>query len=190
MNNEFSTLVKCKQCDKDFFKRNCQIKKSSNNFCSRNCAAVYNNKVAHKKKLKTIYCIKCKNEIERKTWKDRRRSYCKECFEETLLDLDKVTLGELKDRRKYQKSSQLRDIARKIYNKSNLPKKCLNCSYDYHFEVCHIKAIKDFDLDTTISEVNHIDNLIGLCRNCHWEFDHGKLSLKYIINLKQKYNKV
>jgi hypothetical protein len=23
--------------------------------------------------------------------------------------------------------------------------------------------------------VNSLDNLVGLCPNCHWEFDHGLL---------------
>jgi hypothetical protein len=25
--------------------------------------------------------------------------------------------------------------------------------------------------------VNSLDNLVGLCPNCHWEFDHGLLQL-------------
>jgi predicted HNH restriction endonuclease len=25
--------------------------------------------------------------------------------------------------------------------------------------------------------VNALDNLVGLCPNCHWEFDHGLLQL-------------
>jgi predicted restriction endonuclease len=25
--------------------------------------------------------------------------------------------------------------------------------------------------------VNSLDNLLGLCPNCHWEFDHGLLRL-------------
>jgi hypothetical protein len=34
-----------------------------------------------------------------------------------------------------------------------------------------------FPLDTPISVVNSLDNLVGLCPNCHWEFDHGLLQL-------------
>ena len=36
-------LVKCKQCNKDFLKESNQIKKHPNHFCSRSCAATYNN---------------------------------------------------------------------------------------------------------------------------------------------------
>lgn len=40
--------VSCKQCSKLFLKKNSEIKRSKNNFCSRSCAAKYNN--THKKK--------------------------------------------------------------------------------------------------------------------------------------------
>ena len=36
--------VECKNCNKDFIKRSCQMKKSANNFCSKSCAATFNNK--------------------------------------------------------------------------------------------------------------------------------------------------
>jgi predicted restriction endonuclease len=59
--------------------------------------------------------------------------------------------------------------------KSDKPKKCSNCSYDKHYEVCHIKDVKHFPEESFLSEVNQIDNLISYCRNCHWEFDNGLL---------------
>lgn len=62
------------------------------------------------------------------------------------------------------------------------PKVCQNCGYDKYIEICHIKAIKDFAPDELVSVVNHIDNLLSLCRNCHHEFDHGILSLSQIQN--------
>ena len=34
-----------------------------------------------------------------------------------------------------------------------------------------------FDKDTTLNEINDINNLMALCRNCHWEFDNGLISL-------------
>ena len=40
--------VNCKQCNKKFIKTYSQIKKSPNNFCTRSCAATYNN--THKTK--------------------------------------------------------------------------------------------------------------------------------------------
>lgn len=54
---------------------------------------------------------------------------------------------------------------------------CRNCGYDKHTEVCHRKAISDFDLSTPASVVNDKNNLIRLCPNCHWEFDNGLLDI-------------
>ena len=50
--------------------------------------------------------------------------------------------------------------------------------------MCHIKAIKDFDDNTTLGEVNDPKNIVVLCPNHHWEFDNDKLSLSDIPLLK------
>ena len=46
---------------------------------------------------------------------------------------------------------------------------CANCGYDKHVELCHINDVADFSDDVPLSVVNSIDNIIQLCRNCHWE---------------------
>jgi hypothetical protein len=58
-----------------------------------------------------------------------------------------------------------------------LPKRCVNCGYDKHIEVCHRRALTSYPLDTPIAIVNDLSNLVGLCPNCHWELDHGLLQL-------------
>jgi len=58
---------------------------------------------------------------------------------------------------------------------------CKNCKYDKHVEVCHIIPISEFNDDAYIWEINSPNNLIALCPNCHWEFDHGILDIKNII---------
>lgn len=45
-----------------------------------------------------------------------------------------------------------------------------------HFDVCHIKPIGSFDDDTLVAEINDLTNLVPLCKNHHWEMDHGLLS--------------
>src|SRR5579885_737344 len=50
---------------------------------------------------------------------------------------------------------------------------CQGCGYDKHVEMCHIKGIATFDLDTPLGIVNDEKNVVILCRNCHWELDHG-----------------
>jgi len=53
---------------------------------------------------------------------------------------------------------------------------CAVCGYDLHVEVCHIKDIKWYPDDTLVAVINHLDNLVALCKNHHWEFDSGHLS--------------
>ena len=55
-------------------------------------------------------------------------------------------------------------------------KKCV-CGYSKHIEICHIKAISKFSRQSKIKEINALDNLVALCPNCHWEFDHGLLKI-------------
>jgi len=43
-NQKTSKLVKCDNCGTEFMKKPNQINKSKNNFCSRSCNAIYNNK--------------------------------------------------------------------------------------------------------------------------------------------------
>lgn len=49
---------------------------------------------------------------------------------------------------------------------------CKKCGYNKHIEVAHIKPVNSFPKDSTLEEINHPDNLLPLCPNCHWEFDH------------------
>lgn len=63
--------------------------------------------------------------------------------------------------------------ARRVFSLSDKPKECLICGYNKHYEVCHVKAIADYDNTITIEEINNIDNLVALCRNHHWEYDNG-----------------
>ena len=68
----------------------------------------------------------------------------------------------------------------RTYSKYFYPTKCMICDYDKHYEVCHVKDLKDFTREETIYEVNNKTNLIHLCPNCHWEFDHNQLDIQKI----------
>jgi 5-methylcytosine-specific restriction endonuclease McrA len=141
-------------------------------FCSSSCAAKFNN-VQHPKRFLEGLCISCGKPIP------RRDTYCSDC-NPYKVDWSAVTLGEIKARRKYQKYTQVREHARRLYISSkNTSDKCCLCGYDKHLEVCHIKPIYTFDDSTPISVVNSLNNLIGLCPNCHWELDHGLISLDF-----------
>ena len=90
------------------------------------------------------------------------------------------TKGELfKDRKTWQSArSAIRKIAWKTYMTHNPSPSCAVCGYDKHVEVAHIKSVAEFDDSATVKEINSIDNLIGLCPNHHWEYDHGLLKLE------------
>ena len=154
-------MAKCKNCGKST---------SNPNFCSRSCSAKTTNKIPKRKK-KVSYCISCG--IETLFF---RRKYCNQCNPMNR-DWSTITYGEATEKRKYQKNSRIRNLARKVYKQSDKPQCCLVCNYTSHFEVCHIKAIASFPDTATISEINNIDNLIALCPNHHWELDHNNLVL-------------
>lgn len=152
---------------------NCGKETKNPKFCSRNCAASYNNS---RRKKKKYYCIKCGKYIYT-GFNTSQRKLCDDC-NPSIIDWSKYTYGDLLKRRKYQAHSHIRELARKTYDKSNKPKYCANCGYNKHFEVCHIYPIEKHNLDTPISVINDIHNLIGLCPNCHWELDNGLLECK------------
>lgn len=68
----------------------------------------------------------------------------------------------------------LRMKARKVL--SGIPNRCQVCQYSPYVEVCHIKPISEFPLSALESEINAPNNLVKLCRNCHFEFDNGYMS--------------
>lgn len=84
--------------------------------------------------------------------------------------------------------SNIRNHAQKTLIRSGIEQKCLLCGYDKHIEVAHIKAVSDFNNSVIIAEINNIKNLVPLCPNHHWEFDHNCLSEEDLQRIKE-YNK-
>lgn len=155
------TTVNCKQCNIEFSKRNKEITKSPNHFCTMSCAAKFNNAI----KPKIIKVIK---EIKPKKQKG--------------LATDIKTKKELFDTAlNWQAArSTIQKRARDTFYNSNKLKACMVCGYDKHYEVCHIKSVASFSEDALISEINNIDNLIALCPTHHWEFDNSYLTLEMV----------
>ena len=125
------------------------------------------NKPGRKAKLKI--CKKC----NLNTVSTNKREFCESCRKEKYsLGRGDLTLKQAiySHQHKSQAFNLIRSRSRTIGLK--LFKCCIKCGYDKHIEICHIKAISDFELDVLISEINHPSNLIALCPNCHWEFDH------------------
>jgi len=145
--------------------------RTGNFYCSRSCAAKKNNKDFPKRKEEGL-CRGCNCQIPASS------TFCKKCYLERFqVDWDKITYGEVKSQRIYQRNSRVRDLARALVKKENLERICENCGYNKHVEVCHKKGISTFTDDTLISTINSKENLVLLCPNCHWEFDKGLLNL-------------
>jgi len=139
-------------------------------FCNRNCSATYNNKKrANPPKL----CPICGKHIKRNS--DR----CKRCNSENNCMDSNTTKGEIFSSSKTYSSarSMIRIISHRVFMKSNKPKSCLVCGYNKYIEVCHVTPVSDFPDRATIGEISNIDNLVGLCPNHHWEFDHGVVDI-------------
>jgi len=140
-------------------------------FCSRSCSATHSNLVAPKRKKEPRYCKYCGVQVE------KRSRVCDACNPNNV-DWTSRTIGEIQANAKYQVSAALRTVARQVYRQSNRPRVCHNCGYDKHVEICHIRAIGAFPDDTPVAVVSGLDNLVALCPNCHWEFDHGLLNIE------------
>jgi len=139
-------------------------------FCNRSCAASFNNQKHPKRSKQKTFCKHCGVLIV------GRRTTCDTC-NPSYVDWSNLTLSDIRTKALYQHSARIRQVSRTIYRQSDKPKQCAVCGYDKHYEVCHIKPIKGFLSNTPISEINHIDNLVALCPNHHWEFDNGLLTL-------------
>jgi len=71
--------------------------------------------------------------------------------------------------------------ARRVFTKIIGAKICYECGYSKHVEICHIQSVASFSNCTKLYHINSIGNLVALCPNHHWEFDHGELEIEYPI---------
>lgn len=151
---------------------NCDNITTNPKFCSKSCAAEYNNKLYPKRK-KTKRCKSCLSLI------DSDRTYCKKCYDLKRVDFNSISLKELKQdkgsRNRY--TTVVRSHARSVAKKNGFENKCKICNYSTYVECCHIKSVSSFDIRTKLGVVNSPTNLIMLCPNHHKEFDLGLLQL-------------
>lgn len=173
-NIEENITVFCGTCGKELSRRPGDLKQSKSGklFCSRSCSATYQNKnykeLHINRRQKEGVCAVCSTSIS------ASNKYCKPCLDlYHIKTLDEQTKGELfSSCSLYSAHSKIRGHAFRQLKNSKREKKCEHCGYSKHVEVCHIKDVKDFDSEATISEINALKNLKYLCPNCHWEFDN------------------
>lgn len=163
-------------------------------FCTHTCAAKFNNvhRIRTLKPGKVLVdglikrqtiCTKCGCSFHGPNV-GAMRKYCKECGIAAKRLLTTRTKGELFS--KYPHWTTPRNLIRgnavAVFKSSNHPKQCRVCGYDKYIEACHIKSVASFPDNATVGEINDPLNLIGLCPNCHWEYDHNLLDLTYYLD--------
>lgn len=144
---------------------NCGTLTKNNRFCTVKCSAATTNAEKPKRKRKIVMCSICKTEICKP-----KRTTCDICDNRFA----NLTLKELKSSSVNggNQYTYIRQNAR-IVSKQKILDGCAVCGYSKHVEIHHIKSISSFPENATVSEINSDDNLIALCRNCHWEKANG-----------------
>lgn len=168
---------KCEQCGIPVKRYPSELAKAKHTFCSSTCAVTYSNaRPGRKYKPRTKVCAACGDLI------CKNRSYCRECIQlgRHLRGGAAITSRTMAEINKYDganKYSSVRYHAIKVA--SVIPDVCAapGCEYTNHVEVCHKKPISAFPDTAYVSEVNDINNLVKLCPNHHWDFDHGLLKV-------------
>lgn len=137
-------ITNCTHCNIEF-----KSKEKSAKFCSRSCAASFNNKGVRRNPLSIRRTCECGNV------KDPKSTRCNSCkldsmkelsFEKTIKDL---TIG-IDTTIKF---NSIRKHARKVMIWNNIPKTCTLCKhneFDAVAEVCHIKPLSSFEETTTL----------------------------------------
>lgn len=155
-------------------------------FCSRSCAAKHNNKVTPKRKkaMRSQQCRGCLVVIY-PNQNSTLNAFCDECREQKKhhrngIDRGERTIEEVVIRKGTNKYDQIREHAYRIYKNERANPLCERCNYTRHIEICHIQSVPSFPLNTKLKVVNARENILFLCPNCHWEFDHEMLSLNEI----------
>lgn len=186
LDNYYANPSICKNCNQIILVKDHERCRDAKNriFCSKSCFATYNKLkqpkaddfcvCGSKKTRKALTCRKCRKYPKRKS---------------VLLDQLK---GNLISKSQYwiQWRNKITHHARKTYIDSKYSTECAICGYSLHTEICHIQSVSDFSKDAQVSEINHIENLIPLCKNHHWEFDHGFIPLEDILEARKKITQI
>lgn len=171
-------------------------------FCNQSHAAKYNNSRYLKRTriLASGICERCGCTVQYSGKKNGgyvKRRYCRECLLRVQIDqaqklpgvvsaiyIGDRTKGDLCEAQvKY--SNNITKHARKIYARSGKAKACAICGYGKHVDICHMKQIASFSDETLIREINAIENLVALCPNHHWEFDHEFFDIGRVLEMAE-----
>lgn len=176
----------CENCGTQFSRRP-HRKSDLLKFCSVACSGHVSALIAAEKRTldparrksrnPTVECPDCGSQMS------LRSKSCQACRERVArAAVEGTTLGALRARYSLnQYHAKLRGYSRAAYAG---PMECLVCSYSLHVDVCHLRDVKDFPMSATVGEVNDPSNLVALCRNHHWEFDNGHLTVGGLLKAR------
>jgi len=133
-------------------------------FCSRACAAIFNNRKRKKAALTT--CKFCGGS------KDRRATACARCWSlQTVARNEQRAISTLFNHGSSKvKYARIRSLAVRAMQVWSIPRHCAHCvtdEFDSVVEVHHIRAIRDYPADTLLGIVNARANLQYLCPSHH-----------------------
>jgi len=153
-------------------------------FCSRSCAAKHNNTIKPKRRsTRTQNCRGC-GVVSYPNKYGRLNVFCITCIAHKKhlqgKDRNEATIAEIAERKGANRYDQIRSHAYGLYKAEKANPLCQCCGYNKHIEICHIRPISSFPKETKLKVVNVRENILFLCPNCHWEFDHNLLSLNEI----------
>lgn len=159
---------------------------SPRNFCSTSCSTTVTNVGNSRNPRKSRVCSSCKTEFM-PSKKHRSLLICLDCKSIPSI-VEKAKYATKTD---YEKmisvdgkhpswvASHIR-LFNRSWNKDLRKIPCQKCGYSLHVDLAHIKAVKEFEGSALMKDINDPDNILVLCKNCHWEFDHGHLKLEDI----------
>jgi 5-methylcytosine-specific restriction endonuclease McrA len=182
------TNCSCDYCGKSFYRKPCNIKNAKHHFCNHECRSLFILKGTPR--LIKSTCSTCGTDIQKRScatkFKTTEHFFCsRDCKNKFSFENGQRGISKIADRplsfyalrKDANRFAAITSNARMITRDRR--KICTNCGYSKHVETCHIKAISSFPLDTLVGTINAPENLVLLCPNCHWEFDHGILLLMH-----------
>ena len=151
--------------------------------CSRKCGGIAAGRKNTQEKIPNTSCARCgtaiyRAEARRKKTKSKLHFCNKDCktaaqriggIKEIMPShygtsiYRNLTKEQLIQQKGFQRANaNIRTNSARLYNMSSLPKHCVYCGYDTHYEVCHIRAVSEFPPQTLISDINALTNLVAL----------------------------
>lgn len=143
---------KCKICNANFYVKPSHLKLGYGKYCSRKCQFL------GQKKGKLVYCHICRKE----TWKTPRALKCSKSKKYFCSKSCQTIWRNKKFSGKFHSNWQGgENVYRRLMIKSKIPKKCQLCGIkDKRVLVVHHQDLN--------RKNNNLNNLIWLCRNCHY----------------------